>query len=260
MNIFKDLSDMFCGLGFATLRYDKRGVGKSEGDYNEAGFFDLVDDAESALKFLKEQEHIDSDRIILLGHSEGCAVAPALNDRVPVQGIILLSGFRGSVFDSTKYQMELALKELREAKGLKGAIFRLLKVSDKVMKQNEKTMEVIMKSDKPVMRMKGVKVNAKWIREHKKYNVDDSLKNITCPVLAIVGSKDVQVVPEHTRLIGEVVKGPFEYHIIDGANHILRKQSEPLTMLNLIKLYKKQINEPIAHEVTDTIKNWLARF
>lgn len=260
MNIFKDLSEEFLKLGFATLRYDKRGIGKSEGVYEETGLFDLVDDAESALKFLKEQENIDKDRIILLGHSEGCGIAPALNDRMPVNGIILLAGFRGSVLDASKHQQEQVIDELKNMKGFKGAIFRLFNLSDKVSKQNEKVMDMIMKSTEPVIRIKGVKVNAKWLREHKNFNVDNSLRNITCPVLAVVGSKDVQVIPEQTRLMGEVVKGLFEYHIIDSVNHILRKQSEPLTVLNAMKLYKTQLNKPIAPEVIESITNWLGRY
>ncbi|MGS2777664.1 hypothetical protein ACVBAX_09815 [Robertmurraya sp. GLU-23] len=34
LNLYKQLAQFFTELGFITLRYDKRGVGKSEGDYN----------------------------------------------------------------------------------------------------------------------------------------------------------------------------------------------------------------------------------
>ena len=81
MNVFKELTEYIVPHGFATLRYDKRGVGESEGDYFKAGFWDLVKDAEASVRFLKTNAQIDADRIFLLGHSEGCTIAAALNRR-----------------------------------------------------------------------------------------------------------------------------------------------------------------------------------
>lgn len=61
--------------GVATLRYDKRGIGQSEGDDYESGFFDHVFDASSALDYLKSREAIRADLALLLGHSEGARIA-----------------------------------------------------------------------------------------------------------------------------------------------------------------------------------------
>ena len=54
LNVFHDLSGFLAANGFATLRYDKRGVGSSGGKYWETGFYDNVSDALAALKLLRE--------------------------------------------------------------------------------------------------------------------------------------------------------------------------------------------------------------
>src|SRR3954447_23902598 len=61
MNIFKELSDLVVAEGFASIRYDKRGVGASKGDYYEAGVYDLIEDALAVLEFAKKHPNIDSE-------------------------------------------------------------------------------------------------------------------------------------------------------------------------------------------------------
>jgi uncharacterized protein len=260
INAFKHLSDDLVSQGFVTLRYDKRGVGKSEGDFWEMGFWDLVDDAESAVKFLKEQSEVDADTIILIGHSEGCVIAPTLYDRLPVQGIVLLAGIVGGVFDASAFQVQEVMDEIKTMKGPKGFFMRLLVQEKKAKAQNKKFYGRIMASDKAVMRYMGHKVNAKWIREHRQYIVDDVLKKIGCPVLAITGSKDVQVHPDDARRMGDIVKSSFEYHIIPDMNHLLRKQEEPLSILKLIKIYKKLIKNPLEPRLIELLNDWMKQF
>ncbi len=259
MNAFKELAETITSLGFATLRYDKRGVGESEGSYLEAGLWDLVDDAEAALNFLKQHPRVDSERVILLGHSEGCSIAPAVNKRQPVQGLILLAGAAESIKEAVIRQGELAFKELEATKGFQGWLLRTLKVSEKGRKAQAKTFEKIMNSDQAVMRIQFQKINAKWMREHFAYNVITDLPKVTCPTIAITGSKDVQVQPEDTKKIAELVQGPAEYHIINNLNHLLRKQEEPVSMVKLKKIYKKSIQEPVDSELKEMITDWLKR-
>ncbi|MCQ6525368.1 alpha/beta hydrolase, partial [Bacillus paranthracis] len=45
-NIYKDLAHVMARLGVVTLRYDKRGVGKSDGEFLKTVMCDLVSDIE----------------------------------------------------------------------------------------------------------------------------------------------------------------------------------------------------------------------
>ena len=62
-------------LGYATLRFDMRGCGDSEGEKGRLICLEQVEDARNALTFLAGEPGIDPDRIGVMGSSFGAAVA-----------------------------------------------------------------------------------------------------------------------------------------------------------------------------------------
>ena len=76
--VFVVLADRLLRRGIAVLRYDKRGVGASTGDFDQAKFDDLVADAAAAFRYLKARPEVDAHRAGTLGHSEGGSIAPAV--------------------------------------------------------------------------------------------------------------------------------------------------------------------------------------
>ena len=66
---------MFEKLGYATLRFDMRGCGASEGERGRILCLDQVADARNALTFLAQHKQVEPDRIGLIGSSFGAAVA-----------------------------------------------------------------------------------------------------------------------------------------------------------------------------------------
>ncbi|TCJ02598.1 alpha/beta hydrolase family protein [Cytobacillus praedii] len=257
INIYKDLADFLTLKGFVTLRYDKRGTSKSGGNFLETGLTDLIDDAVECIKFLRSHPKVDNNKIIILGHSEGALIAPAVFKKISVSGLILLAGAAEPSKELLPRQNELAYAELNRKTGIKGWLIRTFKITEKARKQNSKIINKIIHSDKEVMRLKGVKLNAKWLREIYAYNVCEYLAEVTCPVLAITGEKDIQVPPEHAKLMAEMVKGEAEWHTIPDMNHIFRKYEGQHTMLGLLKEYKTQINQPIDKELLDRLSTWL---
>jgi dipeptidyl aminopeptidase/acylaminoacyl peptidase len=79
--------------GVAVLAYDKRGVGRSGGDWRTASVPQLAGDVEEAVRWLKTRPEIDPGQIGLLGLSEGGWVAPLAATRSgDVAFVITLSG------------------------------------------------------------------------------------------------------------------------------------------------------------------------
>jgi uncharacterized protein len=66
---------MLAGLGYAALRFDFRGCGKSEGERGRVICLEQVEDAKNALSFLAARADIDPRRIGVIGQSFGAAVA-----------------------------------------------------------------------------------------------------------------------------------------------------------------------------------------
>lgn len=97
---FLVLADHLTRLGVAVLRYDKRGVDKSGGDYKSAVTADFASDAEAALAFLRSRSDIDHAKIGLIGHSEGGLIAPMVAARDPKLGFVVMMagpGVRGDL-------------------------------------------------------------------------------------------------------------------------------------------------------------------
>ena len=260
MNIYKELAEQLSGLGFVTFRYDKRGTHASGGSYVETGFRDLVDDAEACLAYLESREDIDPARILVLGHSEGAMIAPALYAKHLFGGMILLAGMAEPGNEGFTKQGERAIREMESMKGFKGTLLRLLRIPQWARKQTDKTFAKILGSTGDTVRIQGQRINAKWFKEHFAYNVLDDLKKVRCPVLAITGSKDLQVEPEHARVIAETVQGPSEWHIVPDMTHILKKTTEELSMLTLMKTYKRMKEVPLDQEMMNLIAGWLKKY
>jgi uncharacterized protein len=257
MNIFKELSEVVATEGFASIRYDKRGVGASKGDFYEAGVQDLIDDAQAVLEFAKNHPNIDEENVILLGHSEGSLLTPFVNEKVPVDGIILLAGTAEPLAETLTWQREEIMNDVRSVKGFQGWLLRLLKVDKKITKMNDDLIKALLESDEPVIKYKGKKINAKWNREHVHFDVSQPLQKVTCPVLAITGTKDVNVKVSHLVKIKTLVQGECETHIIQDMTHLLRKTDVEYSISKIMNHNKKSLKNPIDSELKDKISNWL---
>lgn len=259
MNLYKELAHFLTLNGFVTLRYDKRGTYQSGGNYLETGLYDLIDDATECVNFLKIHPKVDNEKIFILGHSEGALITPAVHKKAPVSGLILLAGAAKPSRELLARQNEKAYAEMNQTRGIKGLLYRTFKAAEKARKQNEKILTKVAESDKAVMRVQGVKINAKCLRETLSYNVCHYFNEVNCPILAISGAKDVQVPPEDVKHIPELVKGEVQWYILSDMNHFLRKYKGQHTMLGQMKEYKSQLNQSIDSDLLDEIGKWLKK-
>lgn len=92
IKLYKEIAECLSASGFITLRYDKRGVGRSAGSPDEWTLDLLTADAVAGLALLKVRRDIDPDRLFLLGHGEGALAATLLaGDLGYLRGLVLLS-------------------------------------------------------------------------------------------------------------------------------------------------------------------------
>lgn len=252
INAFHDIAVHLSEQGIATLRYDKRGVGASDGNFWETGFYDNVTDAGLALGCLKSQKNIHSDQVFLLGHSEGAITATRLAAAgAAANGVILLAGPARKGEEVLAWQCEQVIKGMR---GFNKWLIKLFRVD--VRKAQQKQLNRIKKSNKDCYRLRWiVKLNAKWLREFMAYDPAEDLPKIQVPVLALTGSKDIQVNPADLEQMARLVKSGFEYHVLPNITHLLRADpGEPS-----LSTYKRQITQPVDKVVLETISEWLRK-
>lgn len=257
-NLYNNLAQVFLDDGCATLRYDKRGVGESEGDTHTTGMNDLVEDARSALHYLKVNPYIDREKIFIAGHSEGAMLATAIASDEDLAGVIFISGAAQTLKEAIHYQRQLMAEEMKAKPGFSGWLMRLINVPKKVSKQGEKFDQKVIASEKDVIRQQLVRIPAKWFREHYEYDLYADLAKVHCPILAVTGEKDVQATPENVYNVKNYVHTELvEARIIPNMNHMLRHQDEPASILNLKKIYKQV--RPLSPELVSTLQDWIKR-
>lgn len=99
--IYVLIAQQLVAKGIATLRIDFRGSGESEGDFSDMTITGEVNDALKGLEFLRNNPHIDSNRIGLLGNSFGGAIAVlAASKDQKVKSMALLA----ALFNSQQWQ------------------------------------------------------------------------------------------------------------------------------------------------------------
>jgi pimeloyl-ACP methyl ester carboxylesterase len=259
MNIYKILAETLTELGFVTLRYDKRGVGKSEGKGNTVGVVDLVDDVVENIKYLKEQSFVDSEKIILVGHSEGCILSTLAAEVISVAGLILISGAGVSMKTSMEEQGRFILDEVSEIKGLKGVLLRLALSEKSITEKQKKLFERISKSTTDSVRIQLMKFPAKWLREHLAYSDQDlisKLNHLQIPTLAVTGDKDVQTDYRNLKALAELDSVHITTSVIEDMDHMLKYFSGNMSVLDVKKQYKAELNQPMHQEMVTVIEEW----
>jgi uncharacterized protein len=104
------LGYLYAARGFAVLAYDKRGVGKSTGNWRQASFQDLADDAVAGAKFLQARTDIAANQIGFWGQSQGGWIAPLAASRFPEAAFaVALSGGGLSPADTELFDSEFEL-------------------------------------------------------------------------------------------------------------------------------------------------------
>jgi uncharacterized protein len=88
------LADALTRDGCAVLRYDKRGVAKSTGDYEAATTLDFASDVTAAVIYLRGRSDIANAKVGLIGHSEGATIAAMVAAKDPsLAFIVMMAGF-----------------------------------------------------------------------------------------------------------------------------------------------------------------------
>jgi pimeloyl-ACP methyl ester carboxylesterase len=258
LGVGRGLAQSLAAAGIASLRYDKRGVGASGGSYLATGFAGNVDDARMAVGSLAAQPECDSVPIFVIGHSEGAMIAtalaagsgtaPASEPGIALAGAVLLAGPAKTGEETVVWQASQIAPSLPKPVTL---IMRLLRTDP--AKAQRKSLDRLKASTTDVIRMQGVRVNAKWYREFLAFDPKPALAAITVPVLAITGDKDLQVDPADLEVIAATVRGPVTTRRVPDLTHILRRDPAPPSTRG----YRALLKQPVDAVVLSDISQWI---
>ncbi len=287
------IADHLTKAGFAVLRVDDRGAGNTKVKPSKMNYTtaDLIEDGVDYVQYIKTLPMIDTNRIFLIGHSEGGAVAAAIAAKNKnIRGIVglapsLISGLDINIYqnaqiidnlklDTTSKRLYIHLHKmvvkncalLPENAGL--SAFKTMIDSvyavwyQQANFQNKKSIKIVGKQ------LKGKKYESvnqalqsiyqpiaysAWMKYFIQYNPMQDWQKVKCSALILNGSKDLQVPVSLNLVAFENLKSHknITFKEVNNVNHLFQ-QCET----GLLQEYG-QITETVNPEVLTMISNWL---
>jgi pimeloyl-ACP methyl ester carboxylesterase len=262
--IFLVLADHLTRHGIAVLRYDKRGLGESRGDFATATSRDFASDVEAGAVYLRTRPEIDPRRIGLIGHSEGGLIAPMVAEQYPSVAFLVLMAGSGVPGDQIIMAQSHAIAAARgvpePALAAQAAVER--KFLDAVMAA--KDQPAAQAAAEAVLKAAGMPDGASaaqskaaasdWYRFFLAYDPAPALRRLRLPVLALVGSKDLQVPPDlNLPALREALKSDpaAEVRELPGLNHLFQ------TARTGSSSEYGEIEETLAPVALDAVTDWI---
>ncbi|MCA6422640.1 MAG: PDZ domain-containing protein [Flavobacterium sp.] len=215
---YKRIVDAYVDAGYVTLRVEKSGLGDSKNTppCESCDLLDEIENFEVGLKKLKSLPYVDSNQIIIVGHSMGGIVAPAITAKNKVAGVVVYGTTAKSWFE---YQIEM----YRVQNALSG--MNPIEVEQSVIAQYDLNYRYFVKKEKLEDIAKETKAdsilrtsweydgkgkiysrNAEYWRQIQDYPHLENWKNTTAKVLVQYGESDFQAFSktDHQQIVNTV--------------------------------------------------------
>jgi alpha-beta hydrolase superfamily lysophospholipase len=201
------LAQALAARGFASLRYDKRGVGASvyPGLSEEALRFEhLVDDAVAWAAWLARDQRIG--RVTLVGHSEGALIAALAAQDAQPQAVVSIAGAgrRASVLMRGQIEGQLPPDIAQPALAALDAL--------EAQQQVDEVPDALVLLFRPTVQP----YLMSWFRHDPPAVVAD----LQVPLLLVHGSADAQVGVEHARWL-QAGRPDARLRVVEGMDHLL---------------------------------------
>jgi len=281
---FAVIADYLTNRGVAVLRVDDRQMGKSTGDVVNATSEDFANDVKVSLNYLKNRKEVDKKRMGLIGHSEGGLIASIVASRNnDIDFVIMLAGPGVKGEDILVQQNEDILKGdgiSAKAASSYGTLYRNMiedvlaesdttKLYPKMISDFEKWKAN--QSDQILEQLKLKRDNSndnqlamgfaqgfasQWIKYFIQSDPQPFIEKFNCKVLALNGSKDVQVnaainLPAIKKALKKSKSPSYETKEIPGLNHLFQHCKKCT-----VEEYD-EIEETFALEALEIMGKWL---
>lgn len=254
---FAVIADALARAGIATLRYDDRGFGDSSAKPMEWTTEDFKSDALAGLELLRKR----FNKVGVLGHSEGGTIAMMIAAENKADFIVSLAGMAISGAETLLWQNRVALKGLGftdeqvepYCKMLETAFYVRVNGGRMPNPDDYNVPESLMQNYWAVV----AQIQMPYMIHFLSLDARSILGNVTCPVLALNGSKDNQV--DYESNLNAIRNGlPTNskncIETIDGVNHLFQH-----CKTGQVPEYRT-IEETFAPEVLEIIVKWMSDF
>ena len=210
---FKTLAYELAQIGVASLRYDKiTFTYGSQMDPFDISPYDFVNDAGAAVDYVKTRPEIDSNCIILMGHSQGANFLPILAQRRNDIGALVSMAGAAQPIDTILIQQIFYVYD-----SCQGNPNQAITIAN----NNRSAFNSVRNGTWPAVTPlagSGVKFWEDWL------DITDSAiinyQNITTPTLFLQGLEDIQVPAENAQMFADsLTRDSVTVNILPGLSH-----------------------------------------
>ena len=278
---FLVIVDYLARRGIATLRLDDRGAGGSTGDFGASTTFDFAQDAEAAITFLRRDASVDPLRVGIIGHSEGGIIAAIVASRDHGLAFAVLLAGPGIPGEKLLYLQNAAIARasgvseavIADANAKNALLYAIAMGKDEPSFQQAKVLEVyrgMLPQGAPQVQITALETQAKqtadqllspWFRTFLALDPAPYLEKVRIPLLAMVGSKDLQV-PAEANLsaikAAMAVAGNRKYSGLElaGLNHLFQTAGTglPGEYGDLVETFAPRALEELGNWITAVVR------
>ncbi|MEW5289376.1 alpha/beta hydrolase [Erwinia papayae] len=209
--LLPDFAAAFTRAGFATVTFDYRGFGDSEGERGRLVPAMQIADIVSVIQWVREQPQLDGERIGLWGTSfGGCHVFAAAAQDAEIKCIVSQLAFAdgeeivtGGMDDDEKTAFLATLNKMADRQQLTGkemfvGITRVL---------SDAESKAFFEENRARYPKMDIKIPFLTVRETLQYHPARSAAQVSCPTLVVIAEKDRVNSPEQGRALYEAVGG-----------------------------------------------------
>jgi pimeloyl-ACP methyl ester carboxylesterase len=264
---FLVLADHLTRKGIVVLRADKRGCGKSGGNYAKAVMADFASDAEAGVAYLKTRPEVDAKHIGLVGHSEGGIEAPMAAAADPDVAFIVMMAGTGVPGDKILPEQSRLIQtaagkkpdEIEKDLAIQHEVLAAVeKNSDSATLEKELRTALSGKVPDAQVDLQIKAASSPWFRDFLTYDPAPTLIKLTCPVLVLNGERDLQVPPAQNlpaiqKALGVGRNRNFEIVELPGLNHLFQDAKT-----GAVSEYA-EIEETISPAAMERISSWVLK-
>lgn len=250
---FAVIADALARQGIASLRYDDRGFGDTQVQFYNYCTYDFLDDAKVAIGMLRKR----FGKVGVLGHSEGGTIALMLASEGLTDFIVSMAGMAipapQQMVIQNRDQLTVGGYQAEDVETYCKAledVFALLTLG-----KDTDSFVAPQMPDALAQNFREALKQWKTIPYFTRFLTLDAGKNLSkikCPVLALNGTKDLQVDCEaNLSLIDKGVTSPHQVVAFESMNHLFQHCTTGALTEYL------QIEETIAPEVLKKITEWI---
>ncbi len=259
---FLVLADHLARRGFAVARYDDRGAGASTGDFASASIHDFAADAGAVWTWLAADARVDQYRVGYVGHSEGAITGPLAAQRTNAGFLVLWAGPAVSLEDTLRDQ----LVRIAQAEGVSVAMLgtQFAIQTEVIAALSTGDLDSCIARLSQSLDDQGLSEAAPPADQMcsgaliSLMDVDprDAIQAFGGPILALFGSKDLQVAPEinvEPMRLALVEAGHPDNTLIvfEGLNHLFQTAETGALSEYIV------IEETLAPAAMDAMAAWM---